>query len=658
MWKLCPIKRIIQVGPQTSYVYCNRQNFMVDFHIIHSLDLNRYMIKDKGYLPIEDYGLIGNLNTTALISKMGSIDFLPFTRFDDPTIFAALLDNEKGGSFSISIRDKDINHKQLYLPDTAILITRYFTDEGIAELTDFMPLEEREGGFVLVRKLKVIKGEHTFHIELRPGFNYGANGFVVKEEKGQLIVYDQNNEQNGFRLISNVPFKKKENGLTAVERLGAKQEICFVMLELKDHKNADKAKDLDYYIKTCFNSTARFWHEWVSKSRYNGRWEDIVNRSAITLKLLTSHHYGSTVAAATLGLPERVGGDRNWDYRFTWIRDAAFTMYTFIQLGYTREASKFIEWIQQRSREVSAADELMLMYRVDGSTDLGEEIIPHLEGYKGSRPVRKGNGASSQFQLDIFGELIDTIYIYNKNSEPITYDFWMSLIKFIDFVCDSWKEKDSGIWEVRSNKKEFLFSKVMSWVAVDRGILIAEDRSFPAPLEKWRKTRDEIFNDVFNNYWNEDRKAFVQYRGSTSLDASALLIPLVRMMSPKEPRWISTLKALEEDLITDSLVYRYRIDEGADDGFLDLEGTFSMCSFWYIECLAKSGEMDKAILCFEKMLGYSNHLGLFSEQISLKGELLGNFPQAFTHLALISAALQLRLLIDQENMLKTPKISN
>ena len=295
------------------------------------------------------------------------------------------------------------------------------------------------------------------------------------------------------------------------------------------------------------------------------------------------------------------------------------------------------------------------MYRVDGSTDLKETQLKHLEGYKGSAPVRAGNGAFNQFQLDIYGELVDTIYIYNKNAEPISYEFWLSLMKFIDFVCENWKEKDRGIWEVRDDKREFLISKVMSWVALDRGILIAEDRSFPAPLERWRKTRNEIFNDVFNNYWNPKRKAFVQYRGANTLDASALLIPLVRMLSPKEPRWISTLQAIEKELVTDSLVYRYKLEDGASDGFSGEEGTFSMCSFWYIECLAKSGEIDKAILYFEKMLGYSNHLGLFSEQISLKGEQLGNFPQAFTHLGLISAAHQLRLLLSQNNMLKTKK---
>ncbi len=612
------------------------------------------MKNGKGYSPIEDYGLIGNLHTTALVSKTGSIDFMPYPRFDAPTVFGALLDSRKGGSFSISVTDKKANHKQMYLPDTAILITRYLAEDGIAELTDFMPPEKIENRFVLVRKLKIIKGEHTFRIELKPRFGYGKEGFRLKKEKGRLVFRDPGEEQRSFFLLTDVDFKQNKEGLLAEVTLKTRDELSLALIAADENEDLPENKDIEYYSHRCFEDTIRFWRDWINKSTYSGRWQDIVNRSAITLKLLTSYKYGSTVAAATMDLPESIGGDRNWDYRFTWIRDAAFTMYSFLRLGYTEEACRFIDWIQQRSLEIEKASDLKLMYRVDGSTDLKEEKISHLEGYRKSEPVRTGNGAFSQFQLDIYGELIDTIYIYNKNAEPINYDFWQSIVKFIDFVSENWKEKDRGIWEVRNEKREFLISKVMSWVALDRGILIAEDRSFPAPIERWRKVRNEIYEDVYNNYWNPEKKAFVQYRGSSVLDASALLIPLVRMLSPKEPRWISTLRALEKELITDSLVYRYKLDDGAADGFSDEEGTFSMCSFWYIECLAKSGEMDKAVLSFEKMLGYANHLGLYSEQISLKGELLGNFPQAFTHLGLISAAYRLRLLLRQGNMPKKP----
>ncbi len=604
--------------------------------------------KKTGYLPIEDYGLIGNLNTTALISKVGSIDFLPYPRFDSPTLFGALLDTKKGGRFSIDVIHKDANHKQLYLPDTAILLTRYLTRNGIAELTDFMPPVSVEGRFILVRKLKIIRGRHAFRILLQPRFGYGKNGYSVQKKKGMLVIHDPGDTGSTIRLITDVKFNEENESLVAEIRLKTRDEITFILIG-GNGAHAPATDDPGSFSDLIFERTVRYWREWIKKSEYTGRWQDIINRAVITLKLLTSDREGSTVAAATFGLPEQIGGNRNWDYRFTWIRDAAFTMYSFLRLGYTSEARKFISWIQERSLELKSADELKLMYRIDGSTNLKEKKLSHLEGYRKSSPVRIGNGAFSQFQLDIYGELVDTIYIYNKNAEPISYDFWLSMIKFIDFVCDNWREKDRGIWEVRADKREFLISKVMSWVALDRGILIAEDRSFPAPLERWRRTRNEIYEDVYYNYWNPDIKAFVQYRGAKTLDASALLIPLVRMLSPKEPRWISTLNALENELITDSLVYRYKLNEGASDGLSGEEGTFSMCSFWYIECLAKSGKIDKAILHFEKMLGYANHLGLYSEQISMKGEMLGNFPQAFTHLGLISAAYQLRLLMNREN---------
>ena len=606
------------------------------------------MTNVKEYTPIEDYGVIGNLNTTALVSISGSIDFLPFTRFDSPTIFGALLDVEHGGSFSIDVLDVEVNHRQLYLPDTAVLLTRYLTSDGIAELTDFMPLTEKEDNLVLVRKLKIIKGKHTFRIEIKPRSDYGKYDYTLKKEEGNFVLYDKGPLKNSFRIFSDLDFDFDDGCLYAEISMETKDELSIAMVAINESEDNLPLGNLKYYTKKCFADTVLFWRNWIDKSNYSGRWQDVVNRSAITLKLLTSYRYGSTVAAATLGLPERIGGERNWDYRYTWIRDAAFSMYSFLQLGFTSEAAHFIEWIKQRIQETDAAGDLKLMYRIDGSTDLQETTLPFLEGYKKSTPVRTGNGAFNQFQLDIYGELIDTIYIYNKNALPISYDFWLNLVKYVDFVNDNWREKDHGIWEVRDDKREFPISKVMSWVALDRAILIAENRSFPAPLEKWRSTRNEIFNDVFYNYWNPELNAFVQYRGANTLDASAMLIPLVRMLSPTEPRLISTIKAIEKDLITDSLVYRYKLDKGATDGFSEEEGTFSVCSFWYIECLAKMGEPDKAILYFEKMLGYANHLGLFSEQISFKGEQLGNFPQAFTHLGLISAAHQLRLLLAQK----------
>ncbi|MCK5943922.1 MAG: glycoside hydrolase family 15 protein, partial [Planctomycetes bacterium] len=388
----------------------------------------------------------------------------------------------------------------------------------------------------------------------------------------------------------------------------------------------------------AFKATHDYWHAWVGRCTYRGRWQEIVRRSALVLKLLTSREYGSIVAAPTFGLPEEIGGERNWDYRFTWIRDASFTVYALIRLGYAQEAADFMRWIEARCGELGEGDSLQIMYGIDGRHELPEEMLPHLSGYRDSAPVRVGNAAYDQKQLDIYGELMDSVYLHDKYGEPVHHDLWVQLSKLVEWVCGHWQETDEGIWEVRGGQQHFLYSRLMCWVAVDRGIRLASKRSLPAPFEKWLSVRTDIYNDIFTNFWDEERRAFVQHLGSKSMDAAALMMPLVKFISPTDPRWLSTMKAIEEDLVDDTLVYRYRMGEGASDGLSGEEGTFSICSFWYVECLARAGDLEKARLAFEKTLGYANHLGLFAEEIGLSGEHLGNFPQAFTHLALISSA--------------------
>jgi GH15 family glucan-1,4-alpha-glucosidase len=433
-----------------------------------------------------------------------------------------------------------------------------------------------------------------------------------------------------------VPLEVKNGAAVGRFVLHARETAAFVLEQAEPGVASPSASPS--YVADAFKDTVNFWRAWIGHSRYTGRWRETVNRSALVLKLLVSHQYGSLVAAPTFGLPEELGGERNWDYRYTWIRDASFTLYAFMaRLGYTAEAGAFMHWIEDRCNDLGPDGSLQIMYGIDGHKDLGEEILTHFEGYDGSAPVRIGNGAYDQLQLDIYGELMDSVYIYNKYGAPISHDLWHNLVRLVDWVTEHWQLPDEGVWEVRGGRQEFLYSRLLCWVAVDRGIRLADRRSFPYPFERWRGTRDAIYDDIHTNFWDSERKTFVQHKGTKTLDASTLLMPMVKFIGPTDPRWLSTLRAIEEDLVDDSLVFRYRVDAAAD-GLMGDEGTFNMCSFWYAEVLARSGDVQKARLVFEKMLGYANHLGLYAEELGPHGEHLGNFPQAFTHLGLISAA--------------------
>jgi GH15 family glucan-1,4-alpha-glucosidase len=591
-----------------------------------------------GYLPIAEHGVVGDLRSAALVATDGTVDWYCPERFDGPSMFASLLDRGRGGSFRIAPIDSSAVSKQLYLPDTVVLITRFMSAEGVGEIQDFMPVDGRPQR--LIRRLVGVRGSMRFRLELEPRFDYGRLQPTVRMSPEGASFH-----ASGYAaaLASPVALEPTPAGVLAEFELYAGDARTFV---LAPRERAGRLREPDG--QQLMHDTAVFWRNWLSQSTYEGRWREMVHRSALTLKLLSYERSGAIVAAATTSLPEQIGGERNWDYRYAWLRDFAFSIYALSRLGFTEEMKAFNGFrraISTAATPHNGDSPLQIMYRIDGSSDLGEHELDHLHGYRGSRPVRVGNAAAGQLQLDIYGELLDSIYIAERQAlaghgELIGYDDWRSLAPLIDWLCQHWQEPDEGIWETRGGRQRFTHSRLMSWVAIDRAIRIAADRGLPAKLSVWIETRDQIFAWVMCHGWSERRQAFVQAEGSDVLDASLLLMPLVHFIAPTDPRWLSTLDAIGCELVSDSLVHRY--DPAASpDGLEGQEGTFSMCSFWYVECLARANRLEEAQLALEKMLTYANHLGLYSEQIGLGGELLGNFPQAFTHLGLISAAVTL-----------------
>ena len=608
------------------------------------------------YLPIEDYGIIGNMHTVALVGMHGSIDWFCCPNFDSPSVFAAILDDEKGGHFKIAPAGDhdDITYKQMYWPETNVLVTRFLSPNGVGEVIDFMPVGEhhtRHNRNELIRRVNVVRGTMSFRMECFPAFNYARNSHaILLNESGAMLA----SENINLQLSTTLPLAKTGSGLTCDFTLEEGQTTTFAIDDIGN--NIGEPNPLtEEESEQLFQDTVAYWRRWLSQCNYKGRWREMVERSALALKLLTYDPTGAIVAAPTCSLPEDLGGVRNWDYRYTWIRDAAFTLYALLRIGFTEEATNFMKWIEARAGELNPDGSLQIMYGIDGRHELTEETLWHLDGYKGSSPVRIGNGAHGQLQLDIYGELMDSVYIYNRHGEPISYDFWTHLRRLTNWVVDNWRREDEGIWEVRGGRKHFVYSKLMCWVAVDRALRLADARSFPADRAKWELVRDEIYEDIMQHGWSETRQAFVQSYGSNSLDASNLIMPLVFFMAPADPRMLKTLEAINQSpeqggLVSNSLVYRYNL-ESSPDGLMGYEGSFNICTFWLVEAMTRAGwhnptALDQARLIFEKMLGYANHLGLYAEETGHSGEGLGNFPQAFTHLALISAAYNLDRYID------------
>ncbi|MET0951670.1 MAG: glycoside hydrolase family 15 protein [Aeromicrobium sp.] len=609
----------------------------------------------SAYPLISDHGLVGDLQTAALVSTDGTIDWFCSPRFDSPSIFGCLLDHERGGHCRIRPTAPEVTRKQLYIPDTAALVTRFLTEDGVGEVVDFMPINDPTTATEehwIVRMVRCVRGTMTFAVDIAPRFDYGRArhevqvtdaGIAFTSDAGRLTVHlvrEPDDERLAAAHVSDAGDMHAEFTLTHGEMRG------LVLAAGSTERPREIRPD---EVWEMFDAATTYWRTWLDGSTYRGRWRETVQRSAITLKLMTYAPSGGLVAAPTASLPEQIGGERNWDYRYTWVRDASFSVYSLLGLGFTDEAAALGRWLRDRVQEQrgGASGPLNIMYRIDGSSDLSEEVLDHWEGYRGSGPVHIGNGAADQLQLDIYGEAMDSLYFADQRGLEIGHEGWLGLSSLLDWVTDNWDQPEEGIWETRGGRKDFTYGRVMSWVALDRGIRLALDNGRPAPLERWRAERDAIYTQVMERGWHPQRQAFVQHYDTDVLDSALLRMATTEFISPTDPRWLSTLAAMDEELVTDSLVYRYN-PEASPDGLRGSEGTFSLCTFAYVESLARAGQLEKARLTFEKMLTYANHLGLYSEEIAPTGEQIGNFPQAFTHLALIDAALTLDRLLDTQ----------
>jgi GH15 family glucan-1,4-alpha-glucosidase len=589
------------------------------------------------YPAIEDHAVIGDLHTVALVATDGTIDWCCLPRFDSPAVFASLLDADRGGS--LAVRCEAVRTKQMYKPDTNVLVTRFLGADSVGEVVDFMVPRQpgapvRHPGALLVRRLRAVRGTVVFTVSCRPAFDFGRQDHAVHTPDRGGAVFTSPGARAELVLRAGQRFSVAGPAATATVTLGPGEGLDLLLQwggAPEPPAEGEAGRLLDY--------TVAYWRSWLRRSRYRGRYREMVERSALVLKLLVYQPSGALVAAPTTSLPESVGGARNWDYRYSWIRDAAFTLYALMRLGFTDEAASYMTWLQARCREAAADRGLQVLYAVDGNPEVPETTLDHLDGYKGSRPVRVGNSAASQLQLDIYGELMDSVYLFNKYGRPIGYDLWEALGRQLDWLEKNWQRPDDGIWESRGGRRRHTYSAVMTWVAFERATRIARQRGLPAPVSRWRDAADMAYQTVQQDGWHPDRRAYVQYPGGTTLDASLLVMPLVKFSGPSDPRFLATLDRISKELVTDSLVQRYQPD--GSDGLPGTEGTFNLCSFWYVEALTRAGRIQKGRYVFEQMLSNANHVGLFAEEISPAGEALGNFPQAFTHLALISAAVNL-----------------
>lgn len=581
------------------------------------------------------------MRSAALVADDGTVDWFCPGRFDAPSVFGAILDPDRGGHWRIGPTDPEATSRQFYLPDTNVLVTRFATASGVVEVWDAMIVErahDTEHRQRLVRNVVGVRGSLDMRCEISPQFDYGRRPHRA-DISGHGAVFSD--ERTVLSLHTPVALRVVDATASAEMTVTVGDEYEFMLVV---GSPGDEQDDSVPSTRPLIDATVAFWQGWLRQSQYRGRWREAVHRSALVLKLLTHEPTGAVIAAPTTSLPEVLGGERNWDYRHVWVRDAAFSMYALLRLGFIEEARGFINWLMSRLEDRAHCDDslgpLRSMYDIDGNTTSGEFTLDHWRGHRDSTPVRVRNDAADQLQLDVYGELIDSVYLYDKHSDGIGYDDWSRLTGAADWLAENWRRPDEGIWETRGGRREHTYSRVMSWVAFERLLRMARSRGLPGDLPQWMRVKDEIAASVFSDGWNDELGAFTQYSHSDVLDSSLLLMPAVKFVSPSDPRFRSTVAAIERELVTDTLVFRYHAAR-SPDGLNGEEGTFSMCSFWYVEALTRTGRLDEAKLALEKMFTYANPLGLYAEEVGLNGAQLGNFPQAFTHFSLISAAVNL-----------------
>jgi len=596
----------------------------------------------SAYLPIGDHGLIGDLHTAALVGRNGAIDWWCAPRFDAPSIFGALLDAAGGGHWTIAPRGPWTS-EQRYLPATNVLVTTFHTDSGgVAALTDFMPLPATRGvGSEIHRRVGCTRGAVEVEVVFAPRFGYGAQAPELVLRRNGVLATDVEDDVATLAAPTGITWTVKDGRAAAHLALQAGEAVWLVL-----RYDDDEVHPIEYYASNDrLDATARWWDAWLAQLAYRGPYRQEVERSALVLKLCCYDPSGAIIGAPTTSLPESAGGDRNWDYRFVWLRDAAFVLYGLERLGFGSEVDGFLAFLKRVSRR-SDGRHLQIMYGVDGRRDLPEQVLPHLEGYRGARPVRIGNGAAAQFQLDIYGELLETVALWYRRGH-VSEGLWKVLRQLVDWTAGHWREPDYSIWESRQEPKHFVFSKVMAWAALDRGARIAERLSLAADVEAWRREARAVHAEVLERGWDAERETFVQVYGEPQLDAAVLIIPNLGFLRRDDPRVRSTLAAVRRELASPSedLIYRYR----SPDGLGGHEGAFVACSFWMVQNLALVGEFAEAERLFKNLLRRANHLGLLAEEIDPNsGEQLGNFPQALSHAALLGTAFILERMRPEE----------